>query len=516
MCLQLDKSAKLGKMIGVSKTILALLGMGLIASALAFLPWSLLLPGLIASGGMLVLLHRPWLSWLGLAASLPVLSAIKFSGASLTEVALAAAGLLWFVDGVRRRTLSLRPSFALWGPLLYGVALYLATFQASDLGEAATEVVKWLEFAAVILLVRSMVPPQHNRWLVLALLVGGVGQALLGLYQFIFRIGPDWFIILGRFMRASGSFQQPNPYGGYLGLTLPVAISLALWAWAAVASGLLDDWRSRPLAFSATRNSQGCDSEMQVVPHSAFRTPHLQHLLWALFYTSAAGLIAAGLFASWSRGAWVGASVAGAVVLLVRSQRMALLGGVGVLGLLLAVLLGAFRPDMVPPSIAQRVQDLPAYFGFTDVLNQPVTDENFAVIERLAHWVAAWRMWERSPWLGVGPGNFAVVYPLVQLPRWDNPLGHAHNIYLNVLAESGVVGLLAFLLFWGGSAGWIIRQIRRTDPPQGDWNKALTIGVLGVLVHLAVHNIFDNLFVQGIYLHIALWVGMLDPIKMRS
>ena len=30
-------------------------------------------------------------------------------------------------------------------------------------------------------------------------------------------------------MRAYGTFQQPNPYAGYLGLTLPLAFSVALW-----------------------------------------------------------------------------------------------------------------------------------------------------------------------------------------------------------------------------------------------------------------------------------------------
>ncbi|MEZ4674539.1 MAG: hypothetical protein R2932_09870 [Caldilineaceae bacterium] len=97
----------------------------------------------------------------------------------------------------------------------------LSLLQATDLIEAVTEVLKWIQFAMVLLVVPAMVPPvralAHYRPARAAIL-----QALLGLYQFIFRIGPEWFIILGRFMRASGSFGQPNPYGGYLGLSLPL------------------------------------------------------------------------------------------------------------------------------------------------------------------------------------------------------------------------------------------------------------------------------------------------------
>ena len=49
--------------------------------------------------------------------------------------------------------------------------------------------------------------------------------------------------------------------------------------------------------------------------------------------------------------------------------------------------------------------------------------------------------------LGVGIGNYPVVYPRYQVaPVWIHPLGHAHNYYVNVAAEAGVVGVAAFLI----------------------------------------------------------------------
>jgi hypothetical protein len=147
--------------------------------------------------------------------------------------------------------------------------------------------------------------------------------------------------------------------------------------------------------------------------------------------------------------------------------------------------------------------------GLTDVLNQPVTDENFSVIERVAHWVAALRMWEQAPWLGVGPGNYAINYPEVRLPRWEESLGHAHNVYLNTLSETGLIGLATFLLFWGVCLVWVWRQGRHALVNGATWWSALAIGVVGVLVHLNLHNLFDNLFVHGMYLHVALWLATL-------
>src|SRR5690606_30302906 len=108
--------------------------------------------------------------------------------------------------------------------------LYLSSLNASVLDEALTEMVKWLEFGTLLVILPSAVPVRYVPWLVAALLAAAALQGIYGLYQFVFRIGPDWFLIQGRFMRASGVFGQPNPFGAYLGLSLPVALSLALWA----------------------------------------------------------------------------------------------------------------------------------------------------------------------------------------------------------------------------------------------------------------------------------------------
>lgn len=454
------------------------MGLLFLALAVATLPLPLVVGASAVAGGGLLLLRWPWLAWLGLALALPVTSGIKFGPLSLTDLALAGAVGLWFGDGVRRRRLPLDPA-----PLpillgLYIVVLFFPSLRAVDLGEAVTEMVKWAEVLVAIWLVGQVMTPRRNRWLVATLLSAGTLQALLGLYQFIFRIGPPNFLLLDRFMRAAGTFKQPNPFGGYLGLTLPVAVSLAFWAWTRLPG--------------QDENEAATQDRQQLLP-------------WALFYSTAAGLIGLGLLSSWSRGAWLGATAGVGTVLVLRSRRALLLSLVAAVLLAAAVLLGALNPALIPAPIAARVADIPAYFGVGDVINQPITDENFSVIERLAHWLAALRMWERSPWLGVGPGNYAVVYPQVRLPLWEEPLGHAHNIYLNVLAETGLVGLAAYLLLWAGLFFWLWRNLRQVPP--GSWNAALLLGVIGVGVHLSVHNVFDNLYVQGIYLHIALWLA---------
>lgn len=476
-------SSSLPQLEQIRHRLLFWLALGILTWFLATLPLPIAGGLVAATAGAVLLLRWPWLLWIGLAALLPVSSGIKLGPLSMTDVAVAAGVALWFVDGVRRRTLRLALSPEVVAILAYVGALLLALYGAQNLSEAVVEVLKWVAVAVVILLVRQMLPPTKRQWLVVALLVGGIGQGLLGLYQFIFRIGPDWFIILGRFMRASGSFYQPNPYAGYLGLCLPVAASLALWHWNQL-------WQA---------GIQNPKSKIQDI------TP----ILWPLFYTIATGVIAAGLFASWSRGGWLGAAAGAMIVLTLRSRQAMALGVSGALVLIFVLLLGSALPSWVPAPVADRFQDIPAYFGLTDVLSQPVTDENFAIIERMAHWVAAVRMWENAPWLGIGPGNYNTVYSTVNLPRWDEPLGHAHNIYLNTLAESGLVGFVAYLCLWLVVILWLWQQRNRALRRQAGWTSALIIGILGVIGHSLVHNFFDNLFVQGIYLQMAFWLALL-------
>jgi hypothetical protein len=56
--------------------------------------------------------------------------------------------------------------------------------------------------------------------------------------------------------------------------------------------------------------------------------------------------------------------------------------------------------------------------------------------------------------------------------------------------------LSAFVLSW--------RAVRRSS----GFQRAIAAGGLGILVHLSVHNVVDNLFVQGMYLHMAIVLGL--------
>ncbi|MBI3303818.1 MAG: O-antigen ligase family protein [Deltaproteobacteria bacterium] len=90
---------------------------------------------------------------------------------------------------------------------------------------------------------------------------------------------------------------------------------------------------------------------------------------------------------------------------------------------------------------------------------------------RIPLWLAAWAMFLDAPVLGHGPHTFVLLYRSyldgLSLPTWlpvdTRVVSWAHNLYLEVLAERGVVGLtaLGFLLARGFSAA---RHIQRAPP----------------------------------------------------
>ena len=88
---------------------------------------------------------------------------------------------------------------------------------------------------------------------------------------------------------------------------------------------------------------------------------------------------------------------------------------------------------------------------------------------RLALWAAALAMFRDAPLLGHGPNSYVLHYraylDALQLPAWihidPRVTPWAHNLYLELLAEQGVVGLTAFLAM--GAVGLsMVNQIKRS------------------------------------------------------
>jgi putative inorganic carbon (HCO3(-)) transporter len=448
-----------------------LLSAGALALAIALLPltWAVLLVvGSIVVG---VTLMRPQFGVLLIVPAVPFGSLRQVSvgvmNVGATEALVALVLAAWLMRLVVHRQIRVtRPPLAVPLLIFWGV-LVLSSLNSTSLQYSIKEIVKWTEVLCLYVMVANEMDGRWSRALVFAVLSTGALAAMHGIYQFLFQAGPEGFVLFGRFMRAYGTFEQPNPYAGYLGLTLPLAAGLVLAAVSPVRGRVEGRW-----------------------------------LVWA---AGCGVLMLAALAMSWSRGAWLGfaaAVMAMVLAIVARRGRLAVLAVLFVMLLAYVLLAGGF--SLVPPSVVQRFSDFVPYLGVVDVRGVEVTDANFAVLERMAHWQSALSMWTENPWLGVGIGNYEPVYPSYALPLWPLPLGHAHNYYLNIAAETGVLGLAAYLFLWGTALLGAWRGVRRAS----GWYLGVALGVLGVLVHLSVHNFFDNLFVHSMYLQVAILLGI--------
>ena len=420
---------------------------------------------------VLLVLARPELGLCLLAFSVPYesLRELDLGGLTLgsTQALVALTAVAW---ALRLAVIRERPpvSTGLAWPLLPMLgAVALSTLRAVEIGPALKEGLRWLELLLVYLAAGDLLrSPRQRATMVALLLLAGLSEAVLGFVQSFLRWGPESFQT-GSLLRAYGTFGQPNPYAGYLGTLLPLGLALAV-------TGLVDS--------SARRGT------------------------WYYLAVGIFLLLGAALAASQSRGGLLGFALALAVVAALASRRALLaLLALGLAGVFV-VLLGSF--DLLPAMVSERLAQITSYFGLFDVRTVVLTPLNWAVVERMAVWQAAWGMFEAYPFLGVGPGNYVASYPAFAMPGWKDAMGHAHNLYLTILAEMGAVGLSAFLVFWIVAVWTVWRRWRAARASPEWWQRAIPLGVLGVLAQVSLHNFFDNLMVHGLNVQLALLLAL--------
>ncbi|MFH1898658.1 MAG: O-antigen ligase family protein [Candidatus Desantisbacteria bacterium] len=116
---------------------------------------------------------------------------------------------------------------------------------------------------------------------------------------------------------------------------------------------------------------------------------------------------------------------------------------------------------------------------------------------RIEMWKIAIELFRDHPVAGIGKRNWEKVLT----ERKNNPqkwtfssvidvLGHPHNIYLQLLAETGIIGLLLFIAFWGNIVQLL--YLKNIQMSKGSFESAFIKGVLGVLGNLFLSNMFDS------------------------
>ena len=254
-----------------------------------------------------------------------------------------------------------------------------------------------------------------------AFLLGAVGVALVGLVGLPFGLGTTE---AEGVRRLQATYPSANHFGLVLGRALPWMVSIGL---------LVQRWR-----------------------------------WWAV---TGSGIVALGLLATFSLGAWLGTGAALLVIgwVLGGRRRLPVLGGavagIGLLGLVL------LRMDRIRSHL------------------EPGRGTTFF---RLQVWQSSLAMIRDHPVLGVGLDNFLYLYQqryILPGAVAEANLSHPHNLVLNFWLQLGLAGLIAGL--WLLTRAFAVARglfLASADPMV----RALALGSAASLVDFFVHGLIDN------------------------
>ncbi|HVE87844.1 MAG TPA: O-antigen ligase family protein [Myxococcales bacterium] len=234
--------------------------------------------------------------------------------------------------------------------------------------------------------------------------------------------------------------------------------SVGALRWYFAGQGLVEGYRARWVGLYADPNRMAMTLGLVVPLGLAFASR--KAMAWPMRALSMASvaLAVAAIVVSYSRGGFAGLAVA-AGFWVVRERRFD--------RTLVVALAAATLLVMAPSSYWSRAGSVS---GFR---------EDASAMGRVHAWTVASRINADRPLLGTGAGTFRLAWPRYAPPEARRAY-EAHNVFLQVLAELGWVGLLLFLGFIGAGMEGAWRASR--DDAVGWLARALAASAAGYLV----------------------------------
>jgi len=359
--------------------------------------------------------------------------AVEVWSATLLEIGAAALFVLWGMEVVRRKELELRWN-SLYVPLfvLGGLALAQKLFALSVYPYATKiELLKAASYLMVLFLTvqsfRSAKEWKGFTWFLVSL--GAIVSLLAIVQYFTFNGKLYWFRALPEGVVPFGPFVNHNHFAGFVELVIPLGFAMALM--------------------------------------EAVRRDKLPLLIMLT------ALPVGALALSGSRG--------------------------GIVSLLFEFIVLIF----LAPQKGERKKQLSITAGFAVVaallaiwLGLGPTTERFAILahgdisrdRRISMYRDTWRIVADHPWTGTGLGTLQTTFPRYESYYDGRLVDHAHNDYLEMTADTGLLGLMSMLGFiivvaWRGLTNLRAARDRK--------RQALYCGSLTACAGLLLHSLLD-------------------------
>ncbi len=344
--------------------------------------------------------------------------------------------------------------------LVYGFVWLLSAFGATDKSLALNKVVDFVkDFIVVLTIILALETPRHWRNALWALVLSAAALAAMSTYQvltgnyaqtFIGFAGNSQEQVLTEVYqsRLTGPLGDPNFYG----LILVTAVPLALYFF-------LDEKRT----------------------------------LGRLTALAATLLLVFALLNTYSRGDFLALVLVLGLIALERKISPSLLAGVAVAALLLL----SFLPD----SFTDRMNSLGALGSSAET----AVYQESSFRGRASEYISGLLMFADHPILGVGANNYPPNYQ-----KYSSRLGldsrteerEAHSLYIEIIAETGILGLAAFTALIASLMISLHRARKKLHAANASprWQRNLTALQMSLIAFL-----LGSIFLHGAYIYY-LWL----------
>jgi len=359
--------------------------------------------------------------------------------------------LLWLVNIILTGRIYIRKTNLNIPVLFYVVYIFTAYFLSNSKPVALSELKRMLLCASIFFVSTNVIVSDKNRSIILLGWVCGTTLAVIyGIFQ---RWGQVWIFVVPQIYRVFSTFGNPIFFAVHIVVFIPVVMGLFLYVY----------------------------SNKKISSFLRFL------YLLLLFCVFGASLFA--LYLTETRAAWIafGFSLVLFIILSLKSNKLK------ITFILLLIVCGLF-------------------FAYST---------KHIWFRHQAHtliWRDTLNMWLHYPVFGIGPGSFHIYFPkfaseqlLAIWPQRQSIINDSHNEYIQILAETGIVGFGIFMWIIAAFFGEARKNFYRNT---SNTNRFLITGLVCSAMAALVQNIFSvdmRFIISAVYLFLVM--GLLSSFE---
>lgn len=443
--------------------IVAAIGLGYAA---AYLPYTYIGAGLVSIASGLVIITNPVMGiyWLSFFLPFERIGSVDVAGVTIriSQVLAILTISAWMIRGLTRKSFKLRPYPLLLPIALFVVVCCISLVNAPNLDRSILVLIFTLFTISISVLLPSIVRHTNQVERITYLLLISMGVVcVFGIYQFLGDIvglptsltglRPQYTKEILGFPRIQSTALEPLYFANYL--LIPLSVSITLWL--SKTKQTLKPW-------------------------------------WLLSLVLLGGI---NFILTVSRGGYIALAVMLGLLAIVYWKQL-------------------LRPSILIPMIVCIAIAGGIAYRFLNLTDQVetfashVTDlfGGASYAERVETFDIAERIWWQHPWIGIGPGSFGPYANYHPLITPGDGYKIVNNEYIELLAETGVLGLACFIVM---VVMLYVRSIKALRVGRDPFLKALLIGFLTAFTGILVqYNTFSILYIMHIWFTIGLMVSI--------